>query len=130
MASCVVVGGVRRAALISLSDLSDERMRHCKTGQWYTTEQHRSFSNNSAVYKEKPDIGIFMAEWLSLYESKSGERGIINRESLKKKAAENERRDSEYEFGVNPCSEIILRPKEFCNLSEVVVRATDHHERP
>jgi ribonucleoside-triphosphate reductase len=125
VASCVVVGGVRRAALISLSDLSDERMRHCKTGQWYTTEQHRSFSNNSAVYKEKPDIGIFMAEWLSLYESKSGERGIINRESLKKKAAENERRDSEYEFGVNPCSEIILRSKEFCNLSEVVVRATD-----
>ena len=125
VASCVVVGGVRRAALISLSDLSDERMRHCKTGQWYTTEQHRSFSNNSAVYKEKPDIGIFMAEWLSLYDSKSGERGIVNRESLKKKAAENERRDSDHHFGVNPCSEIILRPKEFCNLSEVVIRSTD-----
>jgi ribonucleoside-diphosphate reductase alpha chain len=126
VASCVVVGGVRRAALISLSDLTDERMRHAKTGQWYTTEQHRSFSNNSAVYKEKPDIGVFMAEWLSLYNSKSGERGIVNREALKKKAAENERRDADYEFGVNPCSEIILRPKGFCNLSEVVVRSGDN----
>ncbi|MAR66043.1 MAG: ribonucleoside-triphosphate reductase [Crocinitomicaceae bacterium] len=125
VASCVVVGGVRRAALISLSDLTDERMRHAKTGQWYTTEQHRSFSNNSAVYREKPDIGVFMAEWLSLYNSKSGERGIVNREALKKKAAENERRDSEYEFGVNPCSEIILRPNGFCNLSEVVIRESD-----
>lgn len=125
IASCVVVGGVRRAALISLSDLTDERMRHAKTGQWYTTEKHRSFSNNSAVYNEKPDIGIFMAEWLSLYNSKSGERGIVNRVALKKKAAENERRDIEYEFGVNPCSEIILRPNGFCNLSEVVVRSTD-----
>jgi len=125
VASCVVVGGVRRAALISLSDLTDERMRYAKMGQWYTTEQHRSFSNNSAVYKEKPDIGIFMAEWLALYKSKSGERGIVNREALKKKAAENERRDNSYEFGVNPCSEIILRPNGFCNLSEVVVRDTD-----
>ena len=125
VASCVVVGGVRRAALISLSDLTDERMRHAKTGQWYTTEQHRSFSNNSAVYKEKPDIGVFMAEWLSLYNSKSGERGIVNREALKKKAAENERRDADYEFGVNPCSEIILRPNGFCNLSEVVIRSDD-----
>lgn len=125
VASCVVVGGVRRAALISLSDLTDERMRHAKTGQWYTTEQHRSFSNNSAVYKEKPDIGVFMSEWLSLYNSKSGERGIVNREALKKKAAENERRDADYEFGVNPCSEIILRPNGFCNLSEVVIRPDD-----
>ena len=125
IASCVVVGGVRRAALISLSDLTDERMRHAKTGQWYTTEQHRSFSNNSAVYKEKPDIGIFMSEWLSLYNSKSGERGIVNREALKEKAAENGRRDIDYEFGVNPCSEIILRPNGFCNLSEVVVRESD-----
>lgn len=125
VASCVVVGGVRRAALISLSDLTDERMRHAKTGQWYTTEQHRSFSNNSAVYNEKPDIGVFMAEWLSLYNSKSGERGIVNRVALQKKAAENERRDSDYEFGVNPCSEIILRPNGFCNLSEVVIRDTD-----
>tara|TARA_X000001382_G_scaffold70355_1_gene49021 strand:+ start:1304 stop:3220 length:1917 start_codon:yes stop_codon:yes gene_type:complete len=126
VASCVVVGGVRRAALISLSDLTDERMRHAKTGQWYTTEQHRSFSNNSAVYKEKPDIGVFMSEWLSLYNSKSGERGIVNREALKKKAAENERRDADYEFGVNPCSEIILRPNGFCNLSEVVIRPDDN----
>ena len=126
VASCVVVGGVRRAALISLSDLTDERMRHAKTGQWYTTEQHRSFSNNSAVYNEKPDIGVFMAEWLSLYNSKSGERGIVNRVALQKKAAENERRDSDYEFGVNPCSEIILRPNGFCNLSEVVIRDTDN----
>jgi ribonucleoside-diphosphate reductase alpha chain len=126
VASCVVVGGVRRAALISLSDLTDERMRHAKTGQWYTTEQHRSFSNNSAVYNEKPDIGIFMAEWLSLYNSKSGERGIVNRVALQKKASENERRDPNYEFGVNPCSEIILRPNGFCNLSEVVVRESDN----
>jgi len=125
VASCVVVGGVRRAALISLSDLTDERMRHAKTGQWYTTETHRAFSNNSAVYKEKPDIGIFMAEWLSLYNSKSGERGIVNRAALKEKAAENGRRDPEHEFGVNPCSEIILRPNGFCNLSEVVIRESD-----
>ncbi len=125
VASCVVVGGVRRAALISLSDLTDERMRYAKVGQWFTTEKHRSFSNNSAVYKETPDIGIFMAEWLSLYKSKSGERGIVNRAALKKKVLENERRDVEHEFGVNPCGEIILRPKGFCNLSEVVIRSTD-----
>ena len=125
VASCVVVGGVRRAALISLSDLTDERMRHAKTGQWFTTEKHRSFSNNSAVYKEKPDIGVFMAEWLSLYNSKSGERGIVSRAALKKKVMENERRDPEHDFGVNPCGEIILRPKGFCNLSEVVIRSTD-----
>ena len=125
VASCVVVGGVRRAALISLSDLTDERMRHAKTGQWYTTEKHRSFSNNSAVYKEKPDIGVFMSEWLSLYNSKSGERGIISRDALKKKVLENERRDADHDFGVNPCGEIILRPKGFCNLSEVVCRTTD-----
>ena len=125
VASCVVVGGVRRAALISLSDLTDERMRYAKVGQWFTTEKHRSFSNNSAVYKETPDIGIFMAEWLSLYKSKSGERGIVNRAALKKKVLENERRDAEHEFGVNPCGEIILRPKGFCNLSEVVIRSTD-----
>ena len=103
VASCVVVGGVRRAALISLSDLTDERMRHAKTGQWFTTEKHRSFSNNSAVYKEKPDIGVFMAEWLSLYNSKSGERGIVSRAALKKKVIENERRDTENDLGVNPC---------------------------
>ena len=125
VASCVVVGGVRRAALISLSDLTDERMRYAKVGQWYTTEKHRSFSNNSAVYKETPDIGIFMAEWLSLYKSKSGERGIVNREALKNKVLENERRDADHDFGVNPCGEIILRPKGFCNLSEVVCRSTD-----
>jgi ribonucleoside-diphosphate reductase alpha chain len=125
VASCVVVGGVRRAALISLSDLTDERMRYAKVGQWFTTEKHRSFSNNSAVYKETPDIGIFMAEWLSLYKSKSGERGIVNRAALKKKVLENERRDAEHEFGVNPCGEIILRPKGLCNLSEVVCRSTD-----
>ena len=125
VASCVVVGGVRRAALISLSDLTDERMRYAKVGQWYTTEKHRSFSNNSAVYKEKPDIGVFMSEWLSLYNSKSGERGIISRDALKKKVLENERRDADHDFGVNPCGEIILRPKGFCNLSEVVCRTTD-----
>jgi ribonucleoside-triphosphate reductase (thioredoxin) len=121
----VVVGGVRRSALISLSNLSDQRIRTAKTGDWWTTNPERAMANNSVAYTEKPDAGMFMKEWLSLYESKSGERGIFNRTSAQKKAAENGRRDANWEFGTNPCSEIILRPNQFCNLTEVVVRSGD-----
>jgi len=126
IAEIVVVGGVRRSALISLSNVSDDRMRAAKSGQWWTTEPQRALANNSACYTEKPDIGVFMDEWKSLYESKSGERGIFNRESAVKMAEQNGRRNTtDYEYGTNPCSEIILRSRQFCNLSEVVVRATD-----
>ena len=121
----VVVGGVRRSALISLSNLSDQRIRTAKTGDWWTTNPERALANNSVAYTEKPDAGIFMKEWLSLYESKSGERGIFNRSSAQAKAAENGRRDADWDFGTNPCSEIILRPNQFCNLTEIVVRSTD-----
>ena len=125
IAEIVVVGGVRRSALLSLSNLSDERMRHAKSGQWHFAEPQRALSNNSAAYQEKPDIGIFMAEWLALYDSKSGERGIFSRVACQDQAAKNGRRDPEHDFGTNPCSEIILRSKEFCNLSEVVIRPED-----
>ena len=129
IADVVVVGGVRRSALISLSNVSDDRMRAAKHGQWWTTEPQRSLANNSACYTEKPDIGIFMDEWKALYESKSGERGIFNRESAAIMASKNGRREvNGYDFGTNPCSEIILRNREFCNLSEVVVRPTDTRE--
>ena len=121
----VVVGGVRRSAMISLSNLSDDRMRHAKSGQWWETAAHRALANNSVSYTEKPDMETFMREWLALVESKSGERGVFNREASKKQAAKNGRRDPNYDFGTNPCSEIILRPYQFCNLTEVVVRATD-----
>ena len=121
----VVVGGVRRSAMISLSNLSDDRLRHAKSGQWWETAGHRALANNSVSYTEKPDMETFMREWLSLVESKSGERGIFNREASKKQAAKFGRRDPNYEFGTNPCSEIILRPNQFCNLTECVVRATD-----
>ena len=121
----VVVGGVRRSAMISLSNLSDDRMRHAKSGQWWETAGHRALANNSVSYTEKPDMETFMREWLSLVESKSGERGIFNREASKKQAAKFGRRDPNYEFGTNPCSEIILRPYQFCNLTECVVRAND-----
>jgi ribonucleoside-triphosphate reductase len=122
----VVVGGVRRSALISLSNVSDDRMRHAKEGQWWEANPQRALANNSACYTDKPDIGIFMSEWKALYESKSGERGIFNRESSIKMASRNGRRKTEgWEFGTNPCSEIILRDREFCNLSEVVVRPND-----
>jgi ribonucleoside-diphosphate reductase alpha chain len=121
----VVVGGVRRSAMISLSNLSDDRMRHAKSGQWWETAGHRALANNSVAYSEKPDMETFMREWLSLVESKSGERGIFNRQASKVQAAKNGRRDPNYEFGCNPCSEIILRPYQFCNLTECVVRATD-----
>ena len=121
----VVVGGVRRSALISLSNLNDDQMAHAKSGQWWTNEGQRALANNSVAYKGKPELGTFMREWLSLYDSKSGERGIFNRQAAQKQAAKNGRRDVEHDFGCNPCSEIILRPYQFCNLSEVVVRATD-----
>ena len=121
----VVVGGVRRSAMISLSNLSDDRMRYAKSGQWWETAGHRALANNSVSYSEKPDMETFMREWLSLVESKSGERGIFNREASKKQAAKFGRRDPNYDFGTNPCSEIILRPYQFCNLTECVVRATD-----
>ena len=128
IAEVVVVGGVRRSALISLSNLSDDRMRHAKAGRWWESNVQRALANNSACYTEKPDMGIFMEEWKSLYESKSGERGIFNREAAKKQSAKNGRRDPDYDFGTNPCSEIILRDREFCNLSEVVVREDDTEE--
>ena len=122
----VVVGGVRRSAMISLSNLSDDRMRHAKSGQWWETAAHRALANNSVSYTEKPDMETFMREWQALVESKSGERGVFNRQASKVQAAKNGRRDPNYEFGTNPCSEIILRPNQFCNLTEVVVRATDN----
>ena len=126
IAEIVVVGGVRRSALLSLSNLSDDRMRHAKSGQWWEANPQRALANNSACYTERPDMGIFMKEWLALYESKSGERGIFSRESVTKQAAKNGRRETEgHSFGTNPCSEIILRDREFCNLSEVVVREND-----
>ena len=121
----VVVGGVRRSALISLSNLSDQRIRAAKMGEWWNENPQRALANNSVAYTEKPDAGIFMKEWLSLYESKSGERGMFNRASAQKKAAENGRRNADWDFGTNPCSEIILRPNQFCNLTEVVCRSTD-----
>ena len=129
IAEIVVVGGVRRSALISLSNLSDDRMRHAKSGQWWEQNAQRALANNSACYTEKPDIGIFMDEWKALYDSKSGERGIFNRASANKMAEKNGRRTIDgHDFGTNPCSEIILRDREFCNLSEVVVRPNDTEE--
>ena len=123
--SVVVVGGVRRSALISLSDLQDQEMALAKSGEWWNNEGQRALANNSVCYKEKPPIGIFMREWLTLYNSKSGERGIYNRQSAVEKSLENGRRNPDYDFGTNPCSEIILRPYQFCNLTEVVVRSDD-----
>jgi ribonucleoside-triphosphate reductase len=124
----VVVGGVRRSAMISLSNLSDDRMRHAKSGNWWETAPHRALANNSVSYTEKPDMNSFIREWQSLIESQSGERGIFNREASVKQAAKNGRRDTNWDFGTNPCSEIILRPRQFCNLTEVVIRATDSLE--
>lgn len=124
----VVVGGVRRSAMISLSNLSDDRMRHAKSGSWWENNPQRALANNSVSYTEKPDAMSFMREWTALVESGSGERGIFNRQASKVQAAKNGRRDPNYEFGTNPCSEIILRPNQFCNLTEVVVRATDNFD--
>ena len=124
----VVVGGVRRSAMISLSDLDDERIRHAKSGPWWETAPHRALANNSAVYNNTPTVGKFMEEWLSLYNSHSGERGIFNREAAKKTVSKYGHRDPNFDFGTNPCSEIILRPYQFCNLTEVVVRHDDTME--
>ena len=124
----VVVGGVRRSAMISLSNLSDDRMRHAKSGNWWENAGHRALANNSVAYTEKPDSMSFMREWTALMESGSGERGVFNREASVRQAAKNGRRESDYEFGTNPCSEIILRPNQFCNLTEVVIRANDSIE--
>jgi ribonucleoside-triphosphate reductase len=124
----VVVGGVRRSAMISLSNLSDDRMRHAKSGQWWETAAHRALANNSVAYTEKPDIETFMREWTALVESKSGERGVFNRQASQKQAAKNGRRNPDKDFGTNPCSEIILLNAQFCNLSECIIRATDSIE--
>jgi ribonucleoside-diphosphate reductase alpha chain len=121
----VVVGGVRRSALISLSNLNDDQMAHAKSGQWWEHEGQRALANNSVAYKGKPEMGTFMREWLSLYDSKSGERGIFNRQAADIQVGRNGRREQGYMWGTNPCSEIILRPYQFCNLSEVVVREHD-----
>jgi len=121
----VVVGGVRRSAMISLSNLSDDRMRHAKSGQWWETAPWRALANNSVGYTEKPDMETFMREWIALVASKSGERGVFNRQACIDLAVKHGRRDPNHEFGCNPCSEISLRPYQFCNLTEVVVRATD-----
>jgi ribonucleoside-triphosphate reductase len=125
VADIVVVGGVRRSALISLSNLSDDRMRSAKSGQWWVNEPQRALANNSAAYTERPEMELFMKEWLSLVESKSGERGIFNREAAVKKAIESGRRDHTQVVGVNPCAEITLRSAGCCNLTEVVIRAED-----
>jgi ribonucleoside-diphosphate reductase alpha chain len=131
----VVVGGVRRSAMISLSNLGDDSMRYAKSGIWWDEPDkniyrfgYRALANNSVAYTKKPNVETFMREWLALVESKSGERGVFNREASKKQAAKYGRRDPNHEFGTNPCSEIILRPYQFCNLTEVVVRATDSVE--
>lgn len=134
---CVVVGGVRRSALISLSNLSDQRMRDAKSGEWWTLTPHRALANNSVAYTERPEVGQFMEEWLSLYQSKSGERGIFNREAARLAATASGRRKGSLgngesqvaiDFGINPCSEIILRPMQFCNLSTIIVRPEDDPE--
>ena len=124
----VVSGGVRRSAMISLSNLSDQRMRHAKSGKWWETAPQMALSNNSVVYTDKPDGETFLREWTSLVESKSGERGIFNRISAKEQAKKFGRRDADHDFGCNPCSEIILRPYQFCNLTEVVIREKDKFE--
>jgi len=124
----VVVGGVRRSAMISLSNLSDDKMRHAKSGQWWENYGHRALANNSVAYTDKPDAETFMREWTALIESKSGERGIFNRQASQKQAAKNGRRNPDSDFGTNPCSEIILKNAQFCNLTECVVRATDNIE--
>lgn len=121
----VVVGGVRRSATLSLSNLTDQRLRTAKSGQWWEDNPQRALANNSVCYTERPDIGIFLKEWISLYESKSGERGIFSRPAAQRVAERNGRRNPDWDFGTNPCSEIILRSMQFCNLTEVVVRASD-----
>ena len=129
-AEVVVVGGVRRSALISISDLGDEQMRKAKSGRWWDDHPHRALANNSANYYSKPDTGTFLNEWTSLYESKSGERGIFSSSNAKAQTEKlGDRRDAREDYGTNPCSEIILRSREFCNLSEVVVREGENQAR-
>lgn len=128
IADVVVVGGVRRSAMISLSDLGNEQLAHAKSGMWWETNVYRQLSNNSAVYSGKPDVSEFLKEWRAIYDSHSGERGIFNRDASRRIAGQNGRRDTEYDFGTNPCSEIILRPFQFCNLTEVIVRSDDTME--
>jgi len=129
IAEIVVVGGVRRSALISLSDLGDDQMRNAKSGRWWEENPQRALANNSTNYHTKPDVGTFFREWTALYESKSGERGIFSSYNSNKKCLElNGRREEREDFGTNPCSEIILRSREFCNLSEVIVRSDDKPE--
>ena len=125
IADIVVVGGVRRSALISLSNLSDDRMRHAKSGEWFETDGHRRLANNSVAYTSKPDMAAYLREITSLYESKAGERGLFSRTACQAKYDETHRRDGNHEFGTNPCSEIILRPDQFCNLSEIILRPED-----
>ncbi|QGH74288.1 ribonucleotide reductase [Streptomyces phage MindFlayer] len=125
IAEVVVVGGVRRSALISLSDLSDLRMATAKAGNWWENNPQRALANNSVAYTSKPDMTAFMSEWKNLYDSKSGERGIFNRQAAKSQVAKNQRRETDFDFGTNPCSEIILRPNQFCNLTEVIIRPDD-----
>ena len=125
VAEVVVVGGVRRSALISLSNLSDDRMRNAKSGAWWETEPQRALANNSVCYTERPDTGSFMQEWVALYQSKSGERGIFNRVASDRQVTKHGRREGGHEWGTNPCSEIILRPYQFCNLTDIVCRSTD-----
>jgi ribonucleoside-triphosphate reductase len=125
IAEVIVVGGVRRSALISLSNPSDGRLRGAKSGQWWVDNGQRALANNSACYTERPEFDFFLDEMRALYESKAGERGLFSRQAAQHIAARNGRRDADYEFGTNPCSEIILRPNQFCNLTEVVVRADD-----
>lgn len=128
IADTIVCGGVRRSALISLSNLSDDRMRTAKSGNWWEVDPQRALANNSAVYTEKPDVTVFMAEWKSLYDSKSGERGIFSRKAAKKQVEKSGRRDTNFDFGVNPCAEILLRSMGLCNLSECIIRAWDTKE--
>lgn len=129
IADIVVVGGVRRSAMISLFDCTDDRMSTAKSGAWWEADGHRRLANNSAVYQHRrPDIGFFMKKWKELYDSKSGEPGFFSRYACQRIAAGNGRRNPEFEFGTNPCSEIILRPFQFCNLTEVVVRVSDRFE--
>ena len=128
IAQCIIVGGVRRSALICICDINDDLLRYAKSGQWWTKYPHRALSNISAAYDEKPTMEIFFKEWKALYDSKSGERGIFNRYSATKKISENERRDENHEFGTNPCAEIVLKSAGVCNLSEVILRHEDSYE--
>lgn len=126
IAATVIVGGVRRSAMISLFDVTDDRMNMSKFGAWWESEPNRAYANNSAVYdNRRPDVGFFMKKWKDLYDSKSGEPGLFSRYACQAIAGRNGRRDASFDFGTNPCSEIILRPFEFCNLTEVVVRPAD-----